>query len=598
MTDVWESSVAKAESPARRAVDETKAIDWRTDLIAATVAILLGVVMAVLPVLLWWPKVGEPVWVADGDELYYLQIAGQAYFQHPTQLGDPVLTTPGGGSAYPALTMAPAVVAARALNAGPQTVGFFWRICAGIGLGLTTYLLFRQAVGRPFVALALACLILTDCGALSGQMIVRPWLTAAKVVTGHAGDLLARGPVISPLWRMVNPGLSLPFLLGHVWLVLRARERPTTSSLALAGWGFGLLFYVYFYFYTAAFLALVIAFAVDSGRRRVYFSTLFVGGLIGLPGILANSAFSKSTPPDWLNRADKFVVIPRFSELLIPTIAIVIMIAGLAWVMLRRRDLIYVALLGPVGLLLANNQVLTQRQIENFHWVYVWGIMASILVMLMAVEVLSRGVNGRRWAGVVLAVGCVGQVVLGLWLHGVEVTRSAEPVALEDDYLRYRADRLVQGSEPLEANSVIAGDPSFVPFAAIVEDQRPLSGYSVWFSPYVDDASWNDRSALNAILLGQSLTEYEVDQLSAVGSPFLRGAESRDPARKATMLAKRLAAYREVERDGQKFLDRFKVRYVAQPAGREMPEALGKGWRKVRSGATWDVYAAPPISGR
>ena len=53
-------------------------------------------------------------------------------------------------------------------------------------------------------------------------------------------------------WRIITPGLSLAYLLLHIWLVARACARPTPARLLASGAGLGLLFYVYFYYWTAA----------------------------------------------------------------------------------------------------------------------------------------------------------------------------------------------------------------------------------------------------------------------------------------------------------------------------------------------------------
>src|SRR4051794_9460912 len=98
---------------------------WRRNDIAAVIAcVAFGVLMSVLPYALWWPRPGEPVWLADYDEIYYLQFAGQAYFHHPTYLSDPVVPAPGSGSAYSVVSLVPGIVAARLLGMGPLGASF------------------------------------------------------------------------------------------------------------------------------------------------------------------------------------------------------------------------------------------------------------------------------------------------------------------------------------------------------------------------------------------------------------------------------------------------------------------------------------------
>jgi len=571
-----------------------KAVGRRTDVAAAAACVAFGVVISILPYLLWWPRLGEPVWLADYDEVYYLQIAGQAYFHHPTSLGDPVVAAPGSRNAYSVVTMTPGVVAARVLGVGPLRAAFFWRVGAGVGCGLLFFLLLRHFLTNPWAAAAVAALLMADVGFLSCHLVLKQWVIAAKVLAGTAGDLLATNPRIHGGWRVMNPGPSLPFLLLHVLLVARARDRPTPLRLGLSGAGFGLLFYVYFYYFTAASLALVLALALDAGHRRVYFHTGWVGGLIGLPAVVATSLFKSSTPPDWLNRTDKFLPIGHFSQLMIPWVACVLLAVGLAWAAARRRDLAHLGLLALAGLGLANNQLATGLQIENFHWGFVWGPLTSLLAVILAAEAARGLLSGsRRVAGALVGLLAI-HMGVGLWLRGVEATRTREPVEILADYARYQADRREGGGKPLVLNSVIAGDQRCVHFATILEDQRPLTGYAATLSPYVDNTSWNERIALNAYLLGLGVADFEAEQRRDLGGGHW-GPWSRDPAERHALLAKRMAAFRTILGDSRPALKRYGVGYVALPAGRELPAAVRPGWGKVRSGNTWDLFASPDV---
>ena len=106
------------------------------------------------------------------------------------------------------------------------------------------------------------------------------------------------------------------------------------------------------------------------------------------------------------------------------------------------------------------------------------------------------------------------------------------------DYAQYRADR--RGGRvrtPLAPNSVIAGDPRFVQFATILEDQRPLSGYAARLSPYVDDASWDERIALNAYLLGLGVSGFEADQRLRPGGRPAGAPGPATPSERDALLA-------------------------------------------------------------
>jgi hypothetical protein len=596
------TGTAVGPSPPTAGPRESRLLRWRprrADVVAATVCVVVGVMMAVLPHLVWWPRVGAPVWIADSDDVVYLQIGAQAYEHHPACLGDPVVTA-GSRSAYSSLALAPGVLAAYALGTGPLSIGLFWRAFSGIAVGLLSYVLLRHFIRQPVVAAAAACILLSDSGMITSHLLVKQWQLVARVLTGRVGDLFGSLPRLHPEWRIVNPGPTLPFLLFHVWTLARARARPTLDRLALSGLAFGLLFSVYFYYYTAACVALGLALVLDSGHRKVYAHTLWIGGLVGLPALLSALSFSHSTPADWLLRTDKFLPIPRFSRLFFPRAAILGLAVGLPWAWLKRRDLLYLALLALAGFGLSNHQVVTGLMIENFHWVYVWGPMTSWLLVLI-VAGAGAGAEGHRmpFAGrfaAVLPALALAHLGAGLWLRGIEATRTRESVALVNDYLRYRTDRRAAGGIALVPGTVVAGEPTFVDFAAILDDQRPLSGYAAQVSPYVDDASWNDRGALNAYLLGQSAADFEAAQRTALERGW--GPWPNDPARRAAMLSARMAAFRRVQHDPQAELARFRVRTIATPARSRLPAALSDDWTAIARGASWTVWTSAVSAAR
>ena len=118
-----------------------------------------------------------------------------------------------------------------------------------------------------------------------------------------------------------NSRVTMAYLLFNLWLVTRARQTPTRRSLVLSGVSFGLLFHVYPYFWTTAAAALVLAFLIDQGHRRVYLWTGLIGGLIGSYRIFWDMMLKRGTPPDWLIRSDKFVHLDRFTDLKFPIVA-------------------------------------------------------------------------------------------------------------------------------------------------------------------------------------------------------------------------------------------------------------------------------------
>jgi hypothetical protein len=577
----------------------------RSDFIAVALCVLVGMALSVLPHLVWLARVGSLVWFADLDDLLYLSVASQAYFNHPLSLSDPTLVA-GGATIYPWSQFGPAILIARGLGVGPVAINLIWRTWAGISIGLAWYLVMRFYVGRPWVAAALACLMLSDIGSICGRLLVNQFWYFTMLVTGQSERVMITSPVLGtvpiiagipgvcPQWRIITPGLSFAFLLLYVWLVARARARPTWPRLVGAGVGFGLLFHVYFYYWTAAGLALLLALALDAGHRRVYFHAGWIGGLLGLPSVVEGFLFKRSNPADWLERSDVFVPIDRFSHLLIPKVALsLVVVTGVLLVCARRKDLIHLWALAVAGLLWTDHQLLTGLEIQNMHWQwYVCGPMLSLLLVLLAA---GFALDRVRWpwpravaAGILVLWGV--HLAIGFTVRASEATQNHLCVEILDDYARYRSQRLGPSAARLAPNAVLAGDSRFLELAAVLENERPLVHYASLFSPSTRNDEWYVRMALNGYLRGLSRPAFEDEQrrdlATAVWGPW-----SHDPAKRAESLADRLEAYDRVAADPRALLAQFRVRYVALPAGQGgTPSHLENDWVCLERGGSWDLW--------
>jgi hypothetical protein len=561
-------------------------ISRATDGVAAFTCVAAGVLIAALPHLIAWTKTGRMDHVSNDDERYYLAIGSQAYFNHPCFITDPVLVAESP-TAYRPLPTLPGIWAAKFLGLGPLGVGLMWRVLAGVTIGLGWYLLFRSKVSRPGVAASLSLILLCDHGLTYGTPFVRLFRWAAISALLPAISPLAGGNWIHLEWRIINPATTMVYLIAFIWAVLRAREAPTRAWIATAGLTFGVLFYVYFYYWTAAGLAILLALVLDVGHRRVYFHAGWIGALIGLPAILSDYLIMHSRPADWLARNDRFVPIGRFEHLVLPREILLLAVLGLAFVLMRRRDLVFVWALGLAGLLLENSQVVTQLQFENFHWRFVWGPAFSLLVLLA----VATAIEAREgWSAAISAtLGAVAGLAFcaGLGLRAMEATRCADRVANDRVIAAYRSQFSPGINSRFTPNAVAGGDRDFVDFAAILTNLRPLSGWAVHNSPAVTTAELHDRDDLNELLLGLDRSSFpakQIDNPQRVGvgpsernTRLLAGAAGRvsDEDRKRADLA---AA-----------LDRFKVRYVGLPAGTE-PSYLRHGWTRILGGPTWDVW--------
>jgi hypothetical protein len=562
--------------------------DKTTGRLAAIACVAAGVLISALPHALALVRTGHAAWIADNDERFYLAVGSQALFNHPGKLADPVVED--GPSLYRPLPLLPGIWAAKLLGLGPLGIGLMWRVLAGASIGLAWYVLLRLMVARPWVAASLALILLSDPGLMEAKPLLRLASWSLQIARGNTA-FFNGFPRCHPEWRISTPGTTMAYLIFLIWAIIRARRSPTRGRIALSGLTFGLLFYVYVYYWTGAGLALLIALALDAGHRRVYFHTGWIGGLIGLPAVISDLLMKQGRPDDWLHRTDKFLTIGRFDELILDKWVLAVLALGLVWALIRRRELIFVWALGAAGLLLANHQVLTRLQVENFHWMYVWGPSLSLfLVLSIAFEVGDRtGWSPRARA----ALGAVAITVFatGLWLRAAEALRTWNPVQTARALADYQAECPPGRSGPFLHNAVVAGETDFVDLAAIIDNMHPLAGYCALLSPSVTDAELDDRTALNGLLRGLDRPAFEAEQRHDFeNEPWGPWGRNRDRSLVPGKIASRLGAYDRQRSDLRSALDRFAVRYVALPAGTGAAFYRVNGWDLVADGPTWEVW--------
>src|SRR5260370_15480525 len=194
-----------------------------------------------MPHFVSWTHTGSPVWIADNDELLYLSYARQAYFNRPDHLSDPVVLTEKPAF-YPRLQFVPGIALARGLSLGPMAVSLIWCAFAGISIALGWYFLEKFYTKRAWLAVAVSIFLLADAGLVVAHPLLRQALVATGVLLGRTHGILESYPQIHTEWRIITPGLSLAYLLIHIWLLGRARETPQRKRIVLAGLILGVLF--------------------------------------------------------------------------------------------------------------------------------------------------------------------------------------------------------------------------------------------------------------------------------------------------------------------------------------------------------------------
>jgi len=551
------------------------------DLAAFLVCVLVGSLLGIMPNLYFWPKLGGPYCLYDDDVTVYTPFAATAYYDGASHFADS-FSVSGDATHYPPAVFIPAGVAARVLGLGPLGINLLWRLFAGFGLSGSLYLILRQFLGRPWLASSLAMFLVADIGNFPRhpfyKQVVAFFQTFVGPIPGFA-DYFHSGHVeLHQHFRIINPGVSLPFLWFHIYLLMRARDRPTAGRVVASGVSFGVLFYIYFYYWTAAGLALLLGLLVDVGRRRVYWQSGWIGVVVGLPSLISSAALKRNADPSWAVRNTLFAKIPRTRDLSLPKFSLIFLLPALPWIWTRRRSLLPLLLLMISSILLRNHHLVTGLDTASYHWE--WFLLDRTLplfvVALMADFVVRNVRLGRRTVGVlaVLLTAYVG-MAFQIRAHQAEAAAGWQMAIYRD----YAAQREAPGIARLRPNATVAGDWMFVNLAAILENQRPLAGNYLGLGLKISEDDIDERVALDTFLTGLGRSDIE-----SKASTFF----PKDPAH----VALRLEDYDRIARDPAPAIERWNVRHVALPIAKAPPDYLVRSpeWKVLQDGPTWKIW--------
>ncbi len=544
-----------------------------------------GILIAILPHLIEHLHHGTWSYIVDPDErLCYLPAISHSYAVHPWKLGDPALPT-GGVSIYPWMQFVPAILLGKAIHIGPLGILFLLRIWAGASLGLISYLLGRELLGRALPALFVALMFLMDDGVTDGRPMDRTVVKLIELTRPASGLLSEEWVPYLRQYRLITPGNSWFFMGLFVLLLLRARRLETRSSTAWTAGAFGLLFYVYFYYWTAAGATLVLLCLFDRPRWRRYVAVGLGGALLGLPALLANSSAKHTQGEGWLQRLDLFLPVHHFDGILIPKVAWLYCLAAGAWIWHRHRDLLPLWCLGVSGLVLANHQLVTGLQIQNDHYIFIWGISIFLLVSILVVRALQSRFTGRGGlpAAAVVALAFYSASVICFRIK--ESNNNLEIVRTRTDLQTFRNDR--REHAVFASNAVIAGDIGFTDFAVILDGQRALAG-SLALSHSVNDTDWRRRRLLDQLVAGQSVDDASSQADSYYGCFWT--SRRRSQTEMDAEFALRQTTARDLLQHLEKSLDHYQVQYIAVLRDRKTPVAGLASWHALPGGQRWQIW--------
>jgi hypothetical protein len=550
----------------------------------------LGASLTALPHLIAWARTGDPAYIVDMDDLLYLAWSRATVLDGSWQMTDAV-NPRSGPMMHPWLLFVPPGLLAHALGAGMIGVGVVWRVLAGAGVALGLYAAVRPAVNDRRVALALAVILTCDAGLLWGQPIKRPAAGLAASLAASARS--SPGPVEPTTFghlRVVTPAMAIPLLMLHYGLLMRARTRGGRWATAGAAITFGLTFYAYFFFWTALVVGASLAFLLDRGHRRLHATVLIAGGLIGAPAVVGNYLTKASTPPDWLLRTDKMAPIGHTAELLFPTLVMTgLALLGL-YVLLRRRDLIYLWCSAFAALALTNHQIITGLQIENFHWLGTLGLTFSLLL----VYVVGPWLSGRRVL-LGLAVLAAVEVAGGFYLRAREGLDNPQTREWARVYRDYRREPFT-----VPSGAVVGGEGRYVFLASALSEVYPLACRLLDFSSTTTNDAIDERVVLNTYLLGYDRATARTLLGRPEGPPWdwMQTYAFRPGPITDRLLAHRVSLVDQVWDDPRGWLRRLGVTHVVLPArGTGQEPGSGSDARQLDGlarpearGRTWDLY--------
>ncbi|HSH93036.1 MAG TPA: hypothetical protein VK968_02745, partial [Roseimicrobium sp.] len=468
---------------------------------------------------------------------------------------------------------------------GPAGSTFAWRAMAGVSMGAGLYLVTRHFLRRPWLAAAVSLVLMSDAGFMWARPVFMQWMVAKGLLSDpQPGWMFGSHPVLLLHWRLMNPGVSFGALLLHIFFMDRARLNPDRRRILLAGANLGLLFYVFFYFWTASVVALGLIWILDRTRRAVWFKVGCIGVAVGLPALLFNAWITSHTNHDWPQRTELFIPVSRLEGLSMTPVAILLAVGGLLWVWCRHRSLLHLWAFSTAGLLLLNQHLLTGFTLCNDHWGYVRGLGFSLLFVLLAFLALMKlPWTTSRWFRVLTVVAVIIHAGLGFWFRVEETRHSRESATIISDFHSFRSQR----KAVLMKGGVIAGAARYVEFGQLMDGLRPLER-SAQLSTGVDNREWDGRSALDAWLQGQDRATFESRQREFFETCM--GPWAHHPEMRAERVVNRLGIYDEVATAPLRWMDRFRVRYVALPVEQPAPLYLQDGWKRIESKGRWQVW--------
>lgn len=305
-----------------------------------------------------------------------------------------------------------------------------------------------------------------------------------------------------PYLRRHIPSMSFPFLfvfLGSVWHGIQAPElRKQVFWSVLAAACFAVLVFSYFYLWTSAAAVVALIFVFSIPGKPLWENTelrflLLLGGQCVL--VLVPYIFLVSGRSPMMDKA-QLLVLTREPDLLrnieLIGIGVILLVFLLRrWLDLDRRLLVLICALAASPITVFNQQIITGRSLQPFHYEYYSiNYVAALAVAIAAALIIQRALPAKALtsAGLMLAA------TFSVWgvFEAVETTRIWDQInAVRDESVpvNLRLRELAGGSvdparyrttfnsEPIQADSQPVSSPHPVLWA---RHQHTFAGITDW----------------------------------------------------------------------------------------------------------------------
>ncbi len=581
----------------------------RTDWWACSASMLVGLILAIMPHLVWFVQSGSTDYLANIDDNFYLLVARLPFYGENSLRGP--FSTPAEAipSLYSWTMFVPLAKLAHCLGlTSPLEIGVLWRAVGGPLLGLSMFVLFRRILAstRFPAAFALGCatICLSDDGAIEGRSLVQMALYVPHLLRGTVPPRNLEGLAI---YRVVTPLLNVPLLILLAASVLGPKDRSHWRLMTLGMLCLALCVYLYFYFWTAAVVALVgfigssllrWRLAGESEARQGHLvdartaALVLAGGLaLGSPQILANSrtfadpGFSPMMERMLRGRPMAPGDPARSRYLVRPWIWVKLVPGALAVFGLGMGQLEAVWWLTASAYALTNSAIVTGLEFENFHWLFVCELFGEVLILGMIVLGIERWCPPRRralWALAVVPLLFFGFAAVWRGHHAL-----TSPETLANAHALKTLRPLRPDLDDLGPDRVLAG-PAAARVALLWSRSgllyhQPNTGITELYS----NREVNERHALNAWLQGLDVEQYRP---LARSPSYEHGIASTPPELTAEGVARdRIALFREIDRDPTPFLDRYHPDVLLLPRDAPDPERGGP-WKLIQRTPDWSLW--------